>query len=98
MLALYIHAPSEAAAKAALGSFLDPEGNWIAATHRWVFNPAGFIVDEPAVFGGHMLISEVSFVPGWHANIRLLDEALAAKVEASGLPIPLSETPVRVWL
>ena len=74
MLDLYIHAATEAAAKAALPALLDAEGNWCLGSHRWCFDPVGAVVDTPASFdAAGNLLAAATFLPGWHGNLRLLD-------------------------
>lgn len=95
---LYIHADSEAAAKAALPDLLDAAGNWRLSSPRWCFDPVGAVVAVPASFDadGNLLLA-ASFLPGWHGNLRLLDESLLPVLEASGLLIAAPATPARLW-
>ncbi len=97
MLDLYLRADSEAQAKAALPDFLDADENWRLATTQWAFDPVGGIIADPAVFDGSELVSPASFVPGWHANIRLLDDSLLPAIHGTGLLIDAPATPARRW-
>lgn len=98
MLDLYIHAATEAAAKAALPALLDAEGNWCLGSHRWCFDPVGAVVDTPASFdAAGNLLAAATFLPGWRGNLRLLDESLLPILEASGLLIAAPATPARFW-
>lgn len=96
---LYLRAEDEAQAKAALPWLLDVDGNWIMATHQWALDPVGRIVDQPAVFASpfESPISEATYVPGWHLNIKLLDEDLLPVLQSTGLLIDAPETPARNW-
>ncbi|MGE5515076.1 MAG: hypothetical protein ACM31D_04570 [Bacteroidota bacterium] len=78
MIDLYLKAQSEAAMKAALPWMVNSDGEWITANHQWAFDPVGLIVQTHATLdaAGNVVANAV-FHPGWHANLRLLDEASA---------------------
>ncbi len=94
---LYIRAASEADAKAALPAFVDAAGHWRLTTAQWAFDPLGALVDQPAVFEGMLVVSEATWLPGWHANLRLLDDALLPLLQASTLLIDTPASPSRLW-
>lgn len=98
MIDLYLRAESEAEAKAALPDFVDAEGNWRLTAAQWAFDPLGQLIDQPAVWNGPgELVAGAAYLPGWHANLRLLDENLLPVLEASLLLIAPPASPARLW-
>lgn len=83
--------------KASLPWLVNADGDWIVASHQWALDPIGTIIAAPAVLDANFnTVTEATFVLGWHANLRLLDEGLAEIVPAE-VQIPAPATPCRVW-
>lgn len=99
MLDLCLRADSEAALKAAIPFAVSAEGEWIVASHQWAFDPIGAVVATPVVYDlgtiPPSVVSEAVMADGWHANLRLLDDALAGQVPEAVRITPNS--PSRVW-
>ena len=82
MIDKYLCASSEQAAIQALsGLGMYSNGAWVVISQRWALDPIGSIENKT----------------GFFLNLRLLDEALATSVDATGLVIQPPQTPVRVW-
>ncbi len=76
---VYLRAATEADLKVALPWALAPDGSWNSGTDKWALVVIGEITAVPAVFDANMVeVSPAIKADGWHANLRLLDEALFA--------------------
>lgn len=96
MLDLCLRADTEAALKAAIPFVVNAEGEWIVASHQWALDPIGAVVVTPAILGPEGAVVEPAVLDGrFHANLRLLDPALAGEVPAA-VQITVT-TPSRVW-
>ena len=96
MIDIFLKAATEAELKDALPWLVNQDGEWIRAAHQWALDPIGDIMLTPPTYGPDMCEETPAAVsPGYHANLRLLDEALADQVPAS-VQIAVN-SPSRVW-
>lgn len=94
MIDLYLRAESEAALIAALPMFRE-DGHWITASHAHALDVIGTFYTPVELDADGKIVGGGEALPGYHANLRLIDEGLADQIPAEIIVTP--ETPMRVW-
>lgn len=96
MLDLFLRAADEASLKAALPDFLNEEGNFLTSNHQWALDLIGPVTTTNAVLDLDGNVTAPAVVDErFHANLRLIDEALAPLVP-DAIKITVN-SPRRVW-
>ena len=98
----YLKLTNEASMATVLSAFYDEEGEFVSNTCDYSIDVVG-ILHEPT---GNTLTDEegieypeMQAIPGWHVNIRLLNDTVRETVESLNTLHGVSpESPKRIWL
>ena len=71
---------------------------WIMCSHQYALDPFGPAINKPAVIdGAGNVVTPADVDNNFHANLRLIDESLAAQVPETVIVTPDPNSPSRVW-
>lgn len=102
MIDFYLKLDNEAAMSTVLSDFYDEEGEFVSNTNDYAIDVVGVLHEPTGVtltsdFEG-IQYPEMQAIPGWHVNIRLLNETFKQTVESLNTLHGVSpESPKRIW-
>jgi len=103
MIDFYLKLANEAAMSTVLSDFYNEDGEFVPNTSDYAIDVVG-VLHEPT---GVTLTSdfediqypEMQAIPGWHVNIRLMNDTLKSTVESIDATHGVTpESPKRIWL
>jgi hypothetical protein len=102
MIDFYLKLANEAAMSTVLSDFYNEDGEFVPNTSDYAIDVVG-VLSEPT--GSILTTSEgleyynMQAIPGWHVNIRLLNDTVRKTVESLNTLHGVSpESPKRIWL
>jgi len=74
------------------------EAVWVDATHDYSLDVIGGMMNDDAVLDddGMIVVTEATPMPGYHANIRLMNDDFLSNIPES-ITIPTPANPLRRW-
>ena len=98
----YIKLANEAAMSLVLSHFYNEDGELVANTADYAIDVIGAIYEATGVTltgADGMDYPELVVIPGWHLNIRLLNDNLRSDADGIAISNEVTPTnPLRVWL
>jgi|TARA_R110000765_G_scaffold202830_1_gene308068 hypothetical protein len=98
----YIKLPNEAAMLTVLSAFYNEEGELVTNTADYSIDVVGVLHEATGVTltdASGMDYPELVVIPGWHLNIRLLNDNLRSDADGIAISNEVTPTnPLRVWL
>ena len=102
MIDFYLKLANEAAMSTVLSDFYNEDNEFVPNTSDYAIDVVGTLYEDTGntlTDDDGMEYPEMQAIPGWHVNIRLMNDTLKSTVEAIDATHGVSpESPKRIWL
>lgn len=102
MIDFYLKLANEAAMSTVLSDFYNEDGEFVPNTSDYAIDVVGTLYEDTGntlTDDDGMEYPEMQAIPGWHVNIRLLNDTVRETVESLNTLHGVSpESPKRIWL